>query len=105
MAEQPRGRVAFGPDQTLQRLERRGLAIFGDPRMQVFENARIGRIGFARFGRGLTHRVLDGLVGAMLRNVRIEVRVGIRKEHVVHERDRRRRAFDVGNDRAGSDHS
>ena len=39
VSAQTRLRVAFRPDQPLQRLERRRLAVFGDPRVQVREHA------------------------------------------------------------------
>jgi hypothetical protein len=95
-------RVAARPDQALQRFERRHLAIFGDPGMQVRERTRVAGSRVSRERGRIAHRARHDRIIAMRRHVGVEVRVGIREEHVVHEADRRGGTFDVGDDRANA---
>ena len=57
-------------------------------------------VGVAALDGRFAQRVRDDRIVAMRGDVRVEMRVGIRKEHVFHEADGRRRPFDIGDDRA-----
>jgi hypothetical protein len=69
------------------------------------ERARVVARRFTRELGRRPHRLGNVRFAAVRRDVRVEVRIGIREQHVLHEGDRRRGSLDVGDDRANGAHS
>lgn len=90
--------VALGPDHALQGLQRRRLAILGDPLQEDRDHPL--DIGVRLTALGTHRRQLCGylgLSGVFADEVR-QVPGGIGKQHVENEADRAGGAFDVGED-------
>ena len=90
--------IALRPDHTLQCLERRGFAVFGDPAQEDFNNpfniglrlVAVATHGVELFGDISTRSVLAHKFGQMFG--------GVGKQHVEDETHRAGGAFNVGED-------
>ena len=93
------GLVALLPDHPLQRLERRGLAVFGNPAQQNLDHpldVGIRRVAVAAHAGQLFSDVIAP--GVLTDKVR-QVFRGVGKQHVEHKTHRAGGAFDVGENR------
>src|SRR6185437_2512826 len=84
------------PDHALQGLERCGLAVLVDPAKQSFSDAVRMRVVDARLACGGVEPARHCRIIAVRFDETCQVCARVRKQHVLDERDRTGRAFDVG---------
>ena len=90
--------VALLPDHALQRLERRGLAVLGEPLQENLDDPDQVRPALAALGpHGVQLRGHGRLLGVIEDELR-QVPGGIGEQHVEDEAHRTGGAFDIGED-------
>ena len=93
------GLIALLPDHALQRLQRRGFAVFGDPAQENLDDAfDIGVRLMAIPAHGVQLLRHIGARGVLAHEVR-QVFGGVGKQHLEHKTHRAGGAFDVGENR------